>query len=445
VLENLHALALALACGFGLWGGGGSYCFAILHAFLYAVSMLPFDEAQRILKNEIQPLEAQPVPFAQAFGRVLAENVLSPTALPRFDNSAMDGFAVHAETAPRRAGLAFEVAAGQMPAQVLQKNQVARIFTGARLPEGANAVVPQEWVQHEGAEVLLPENVKAGQHVRRAGEDIQAGQKVLEAGERVGPGALALLAACGIPQIVAFRQPRLALLSSGNELFPPLGAPPSPGHAASLPPGGLPGASLFDSNSPMLATWAQSLGAHVHCEHLLDDKALVRRRLEALLPEVDVLVTVGGISAGRYDWVREALREMGCRFAISKVAMKPGKPLCLGRLDGRHVLGLPGNPGAAFVGFFFFLAPLLRGLQGERHAFPQPVAARLSHAAKASMERLEIHCAQMTWAEGEAEVRLMPHFSSGALLPLALCNALVPLGKPLYETGARVEAFALGI
>jgi len=399
--------------------------------------MLSFDEAQRILKSEIQPLETQTVSFANAFGRVLAENVHSPVALPRFDNSAMDGFAVHVPSASRRVRVAFEVAAGQAPAQALGPGQAARIFTGAPLPPGANAVVPQEKVRLEGEEVLLPEHVEPGQHIRKAGEDIEAGQLLLPAGVRLGPGALSALAAGGIAQVVAFRQPRLALLSTGNELCPPLGAPPPPGYVASSPGE----ACLFDSNTPMLAAWAQSLGAQVHCEHLQDDKPSTRRRLEALLPEVDIAVTVGGISVGRYDWVREVLTEMGCRFAISQVAMKPGKPLCLGRLHGRYILGLPGNPGAVFVGFVFFLAPLLRGLQGERQAFPQPVGARLCHAAKASLERLEIHCAQLAWEGGKAWVKLAPHFSSGAILPLALCNALVPLRKPHCEAGATVEAF----
>ena len=404
--------------------------------------MLSFDEALRILKRETEPLEAQDVCFAEASGRVLAADLHSPVALPRFDNSAMDGFALCTQTVPRRARVAFEVAAGKVATQVLQPQEVARIFTGARLPEGADCVVPQEKVQQEGEEVVLPAGLKPGQHIRRAGEDIGVGQLLLPAGTRLGPGALAALAACGMGEVKVFRQPRVALLSTGNELCPPLGAPVPPGYVASSS-SSLGGASLFDSNSPMLAAWAQSLGALVRCEHLQDDKALTRHRLEALLPEVDVLVTVGGISAGRYDWVREVLVDMGCRFTISKVAMKPGKPLCMGRLAGRHVLGLPGNPGAAFVGFVFFLAPLLRGLQGESPAFPKPLRARLRHAAKASVERLEIHCAKLQWEEGEAWVQLAPHFSSGAILPLALCNALVPLAKPVYEAGESVEAFAV--
>jgi len=406
------------------------------------LALLSFAEAQRILKSEIQPLETQTVAFAQAFGRVLAENLLSPVALPRFDNSAMDGFAVHTHSVQRRARVAFEVAAGEEPAKPLAPGEAARIFTGAKLPEGANCVVPQEKAAQEGGEVVLPEGLKPGQHIRRAGEDVGAGQLLLPAGVRLGPGALSALAAVGAAQVAVFRRPRLSLLSTGNELCPPLGAPPPVGYATSSLGGASPGgAFVFDSNSPMLAAWAQSLGAQVHCEHLPDDKPLTRRRLEALLPDSDLIVTVGGISAGRYDWVREVLREMGCRFAISQVAMKPGKPLCLGRLHGRYVLGLPGNPGAAFVGFVFFLAPLLRGLQGEQPAFPQPVGARLSHAARASVERLEIHCAQLKWAGGQAQAKLAPHFSSGAILPLALCNALVPLDKPHYEAGAPVEAF----
>ncbi|MCL2013309.1 MAG: molybdopterin molybdotransferase MoeA [Cystobacterineae bacterium] len=411
--------------------------------------MLSFDEAQRILKSEIQPLPSQTLPFAQAFGRVLAKALHSPTALPRFDNSAMDGFALCTQTLPPRARVAFEVAAGEVSTQVLQPHQVARIFTGARLPQGANCVVAQEHVRYEGEELVLPEGLRPGQHIRKAGEDIEEGQLLLSAGTRLGPGALAVLAASGIAHIEAFQQPRLALLSTGNELFPPLGAPAPPGYTQGTlgVEGGATGlpheAGLFDSNSPMLASWAQSLGVHLYCEHLPDDKALVRRRLEALLPEVDVVVTVGGISVGRYDGVRQALTEMGCRFLIPKIAMKPGKPLCLGRLAQRYVLGLPGNPGAAFVGFFFFLAPLLRGLQGERQAFPQPIGARLCHAAKASVERLEIHCAHLEWLEGEAQVRLSPHFSSGAVLPLAWCNALVPLNKPHHEAGERIEAFRL--
>jgi len=405
--------------------------------------VLSFYEAQRVLKAEIQPLETQTVPFAQASGRVLSHNLYSPTPLPRFDNSAMDGFALCASTTTERAYVAFEVAAGQLPTQALLPHQVARIFTGARIPEGADCVVPQENVGQEGGEVLLPGGLQAGQHIRRAGEDIQQGQLLLEAGRRLRPGGLAVLAACGMAQVVVFRQPRVVLLSSGNELHPPLGAPPPPGYSTTCAPPSPERATLFDSNSPMLAAWAQSLGAHVHCEHLQDDKTSTRERLQSLLPWADVVVTVGGISVGRYDWVREVLGEMGCRFVISKVAMKPGKPLCLGRLEGRYVLGLPGNPGAAFVGFVFFLAPLLRGLQGEAHPFPRPVGAQLCHMAKASSERLEIHCAQMEWVSGQAHVRLAPHFSSGAVLPLALANALVPLGKPHYEAGERVEAFSL--
>jgi len=402
--------------------------------------VLSFSEAQAVLKAEITPLPTQTVPFAEAFGRVLAENVYAPSALPRFDNSAMDGFALCASTVPRRARVAFEVAAGQMPPQPLPPHQVARIFTGARIPEGADCVVPQERVAYEGEHILLPEGLRVGGHIRRAGEDFREGQLLLKAGSRIHPGGLALLAAGGIAQVSVFQQPRLVLFSSGNELCPPLGAPPPLGY----PPGPLPSpekASLFDANTPMLAAWAQSLGARVYGEHLRDEPQATRERLQSLLPEADVVVTVGGISVGRYDWIRGVLGEMGCRFTFNGVAMKPGKPLCLGRLQGRYVLGLPGNPGAAFVGFVFFLAPLLNGLQGVPQPFPQPVSAKLCHAAKASSERLEIHCAQMEWVAGEAHVRLAPHFSSGAVLPLALANALVPLNKPHYEAGERVEAF----
>jgi molybdopterin molybdotransferase len=430
-----------MATKLAFWVRDG-YLFALLLA-QGTFAMLSFDEAQRILQREIQPLQTQSLPFAEAFGRVLAEDILSPAALPRFDNSAMDGFALCVQTAPRRARVAFEVAAGKVATQVLQPGQVARVFTGARMPEGADCVVPQEKVGYEGEEVLLPEGLKPGQHIRKAGEDISRGQLLLPAGARLGPGGLAALAAAGIAEVVAHRQPRLVLLSTGDELCPPLGAPPPPGYppSAAAASSALGEASLYDANSPMLASWAQSLGARVYCEHLPDDKATTRRRLEALLPDADILTTVGGISVGRYDWVRETLTDMGCRFAFSGVAMKPGKPLCLGRLGRCHMLGLPGNPGAAFVGFVFFLAPLLRGLQGERQAFARPVGARLSHAAKASVERLEIHCAQLEWAEGEARVKLAPHFSSGAIVPLALCNALVPLRKPAYEAGEKVEAF----
>lgn len=294
-----------------------------------------------------------------AQGRVLAEPVRSRAAVPPFDNAAMDGYAVDTAAlkgmGPWVLPVSGRVPAGQLPQARLAGPVAQRIFTGAPLPRGADAVVMQEDVARIGDTIRLGRRPVPGDHIRRAGEDMAKGQTVLASGRRLGPREIAAAAAAGAGMLRVRRRPRVALLVTGDEIRQ-AGCDLAPAH-------------IWDVNTPMLGAAllrhpvdlvAADLGA--------DSLSGLQRQLESLSGNVDLVVTSGGISVGEEDHVKPALAALGCEILFSGVAMKPGKPVSFGRLGAAHWLGLPGNPLSAFVTWQIFGPALLRALSGETGA-----------------------------------------------------------------------------
>ncbi len=393
--------------------------------------MLPFEEARARILQDAQLLGSERVSLRQAAGRVLAEDVRASTPLPRFDYSAMDGYALSAASVtgdgPWSLPLRGESRAGA-PLARLEPNGICRIFTGAALPAGADAVLATEDALERDGRVEFSWVVKAGQHVRRRGEDLAEGALALEAGMLLGAYHVSLAAALDRPELLVARRPRVTIVGTGDELR----APGEPGPVTSIP----------ESNGLGIAVLAESAGARVQLPpRIADDAATLRERLAQALRDTDLLVTIGGVSVGRYDLVRPALEAAGASLDFWKVQIKPGKPLVHGRCGNTRILGLPGNPVSAQLTFSLFGLPLLRALQGQRSPLPYESAVLLAELRQ-KPGRLGFYRAR--WSpEG---VLPIDNQASGNVLSLAHADALVlvPADSAGYDAGERVQILRLG-
>ncbi len=376
-------------------------------------------EAREAVLGETALIGAETLAAADALGRVLAEAVDSPRAIPPADNSAMDGYALRAadlsgasEGEPAALRVAYEVAAGGGAPRLLAAGEAARIFTGAPLPPGADTVVRQEDTDRDGDTVRVRLQPPVGEHVRRAGEDVQAGETVLEPGEVLGAAHLGMLASLGRSVVAARRRPRVAVLSGGDELVEP--------------DGDVSDGRIVASNSYSLAAQCAEAGADsFYLGIARDDPADIERRLRSALG-ADVLVSSAGVSVGDRDHVRSVLEKLGCRLIFWGVLMKPGFPLVFGRFEeGPLVFGLPGNPVSAMVTFEQFVRPALLRMQGRRRIFRPTVRARSAerltkrpgrlHFVRVSLER-----------NGDAFVaRPTGNQSSGVLRSMTLAEGLL--------------------
>jgi molybdopterin molybdotransferase len=306
--------------------------------------------ARGIVLAAVRPLPSEQVPLADALDRVLAEDVDSTDDLPPFDSSALDGFVV-GDTGGGELPVVGESRAGAPTDQTLGARQAMRISTGAAVPDGGVAVVPVERSESRDGLVVLPPSAD-GANIRRAGEDIRRGDRVLSAGADIGPAELGALAALGHARIACGTMPRVAVLTTGDELVEPGAGPLEPGQ-------------IRNSNSYALSAQAQRAGASVVVREIVrDDRAATVEQLARALELADVVVVSGGVSVGPHDHVKPALAELGVEQRFWRVALKPGKPAWFGTRGDRYVFGLPGNPVSAIVTFHLFARPALRRLAG---------------------------------------------------------------------------------
>ncbi|MHA3024966.1 molybdopterin molybdotransferase MoeA [Chromohalobacter israelensis] len=302
------------------------------------------ERALSALLDGVSPSEPEWIDCTQAAGRVLAETVTARLDVPPADNSAMDGYALRHADAGQALPVSQRVAAGHAP-EPLASGTCARIFTGGEIPPGADTVVMQERVTMHEQLAIIPDDIECGDNVRRRGRDVRAGTPLLEAGTRLEAAALGHLAGQGITQVAVHRRPRIALLSTGDEIVEP---------GQTLAPG-----QIHNSNRPMLSHLLERFGADlVMREHVADDFATTQRLLRDAAACADIIVTTGGVSVGEEDHVKHALESLG-RLDLWQLAMRPGKPLALGRIGEARVVGLPGNPVSCFVGAWVYLRPLI--------------------------------------------------------------------------------------
>ncbi len=377
--------------------------------------------ALEIVLGEATPLGSETVAAERSLGRVLTDAVTSGRQLPPSDNSAMDGYAVRiADLAaasrqhPVVLEVAFEVAAGTLPETSVGSGQAARIFTGAAMPEGADAVVRQEDTERNDHRVSIFVSPSAREHIRNAGEDVRIGDRVLDAGAVVGPAEIGMLAALGRSVVAVHQRPVVAILSGGDELVEP--------------DGDISGGRIVSSNSYSIAAQCRDAGAEpVYLGIARDTPDDIQRRMLAGLRS-DVLISSAGVSVGDRDYVRGVLEKLGCRLRFWGVKMKPGFPLAFGRFDaagGPLMFGLPGNPVSAMVTFEQFVRPALRKMAGHRRLFRPTVRARLVERLDKMPGRLHFVRVDLETDGDEYTARSTGNQSSGVLRSMTRARGLL--------------------
>jgi molybdopterin molybdotransferase len=395
--------------------------------------LLTIEEAQRLILERLRPLPAERVPLAQAAGRVLAEPPVALVDLPPFTSSAMDGFAVRAADTPGTLPVVARIPAGKPAERELRSGEAMAIATGGVVPEGADAVVPIEYVVDRDNVVEILEPVAAAASIRPRGGDVLAGETISEPGIRLGPAQLGALAAAGIAEVVCGTQPRAAVLSTGTELR-------SPGEL--LRPG-----ELYEANGLILASQLASAGSRVERLPAAADDEDVHREAIARGLEHDLLVTSGGVSVGPHDLVRRIERELGVQEVFWRVAVKPGKPILFGVRGATLVFGLPGNPVSSLVGFELFVRPAVLALQGHGDPLPRFEPGRLGADAKRNPHRDELVRARTRPGDdGALMLDPLSGQESHMIVRAAGADALVllPRGEGELTAGAPVRYLRLG-
>lgn len=394
--------------------------------FAFGGPMMSVDEAVALIAARLSPVAGhERVPVLDADGRILAADLVAPLPLPPFANSAVDGYAVrHSDLAPEgetRMSIGARVEAGARADGVAGK--CVRIFTGAPMPDGFDTVFMQEDVKVEAdGAVLLPSGLKRGANMRPAGEDIAQGSIALARGARLGPQHVALAAALGRTTLDVARRLRVAVFSTGNELV-------SPGEPQQPP-------QIYDSNRFMLMAQLKRLGCAVSDLGILrDDRATLGQALKAAAAQHDLIVTSGGVSTGEADHVKGAVEDVG-RLAFWRIAIKPGRPVAMGVIDGAAFIGLPGNPAASFITQTYIVRPAVLAMMGAEHAAVTPLPVRAAFAYKKKPGRREYARASLHRADdGAIEARKFPREGAGLLSSLVDTHGLVEL----REDVTRIE------
>jgi molybdopterin molybdotransferase len=401
----------------------------------------PVDDQVAKVLAQVKAPEPIELALLDAQGLLSAEQVTAHAPLPGFDNSSMDGYAVHAadvasatEDNPVVLPVVGDVAAGARTVHSVGAGRCVRIMTGAPMPAGADAVVPVEDTDGGVARVSIRASAAPGAYVRQIGEDVEAGDVALEPGTPIGPAQVGLLAAVGRERVLVRPRPRVVVISTGSELVD-VGQRAGPGE-------------IIDANSYLLAAAARDAGAEVYRAGIVpDDKRRLLDLLDSQLARADLLITSGGVSMGAYDVVKEALREFGTMEFV-KVAMQPGTPQGFGTLGGRDtpVFCLPGNPVSALISFEVFVRPAIRQMLGKRQLFRRTVEARVegemsSPAGRRQFRRGLLHRED----NGEYVVEPVGGPGSHLLASLARANCLIVIGEDVTEVadGDRITVLPL--
>jgi len=393
--------------------------------FAFNGPLMSVDDAVAIIAARVASVvETENVGLLHADGRILAADIVAPLSLPPFTNSAVDGYAVRGadlSSADLLLPVSGRVQAGAASMQPLAARHAMRIFTGAPMPEGADTVFMQEDVQLDDAgNVLLPPGLKAGANVRPAGEDVARGMAALRAGSRLRPQDVALVAAFGLTEVQVRRRIRVAVFSTGNELV-------SPGTSRGT-------AQQFDSNRFMLMALLSRLGCDVADLGIItDDRVLLAAALKDAAGTHDLILTSGGVSTGEEDHVKAAVESVGS-LVLWRMAIKPGRPVAMGIIDGTPVIGLPGNPVASFVTFAHVVRPTVFALAGAspQTLLPMPLRAAFNYRKK--IDRREyVRVSLRTGNDGVLEAVKFPREGAGMLSSLIETDGLVELREQVTD------------
>ncbi|GHF73679.1 molybdopterin molybdotransferase [Amycolatopsis bartoniae] len=400
--------------------------------------MVSVDEYRAEIRSLLGTAPAVALPLLDCAGLVLAEDVLAGVSLPPFDNSAMDGYAVRAADvagasadSPVELPVGEDIPAGRIDVPDLPPGTAHRIMTGAPLPPGADSVVMVERTDGGVERVRVFEPVAPGTHLRRVGEDVAKGTVALTAGTVLGPAQLGLASAVGLAELNVYRPLRVLVVSTGTELV--------------VPPQPLEHGQIYESNSITLAAGIRALGCEVETAISTDDVGLFRDAIEPRVGEFDLVVTSGGVSAGAYEVVKDALTGLGVTF--KKVAMQPGGPQGNGRWNGVPVVTLPGNPVSVLVSFEVFLRPALLAALGHRDIDRHRVRARLTEGLKSPSGRRQFRRGYYWQREGQVTGEVGPRGGPGSHLLAAFtqANCLIVLPEDVTEApeGTEVDVLLL--
>lgn len=400
------------------------------------MSLLSVEEAIGRILADVSPLPAETVDIREAYGRFLAEDLAARRSQPPFPASAMDGYAVRAEDAREGARLKVigTAAAGHGFAGGLPPGEAVRIFTGAPVPQGADAILIQENAEVvDATTVAVLQTVEPGRHVRPTGLDFLAGNVLVKAGRRFGPRELSLAAAMGYGAVPVRRRPRVAIIATGDELVPP-GTEPGPNQ-------------IVASNAVGIAGLVRAAGGDPHDLGIVEDRrdAIAAAIVEAKDLPADVIVTLGGASVGDHDLVHAAFGASGVMLDFWRIAMRPGKPLMFGRLAGQRVLGLPGNPVSAMVCGLLFLRPLVAAFLGQDAADSSEAAVLAAEVPANDARRDYVRATLIETEAGLPRVAPFPLQDSSMLSTLgdADCLLIRPPNAPAAKAGDRCRIVRL--
>lgn len=398
-----------------------------------ATRMLTYEEARGRILDRVSRLGVERIPLDAAAGRSLAGEVRAPGDLPPWDNSAMDGYAVRSADCPGGAVLSIAgyQTAGGPGASAVHKGAAVRIMTGSPIPEGCDAVVPFEEAEERDGAVRIPAPVRPHQHIRFRGEDVRAGAQVLPEGTVLRPPQISLLASFGRAMVPVYRKPRVAVLSTGDELAE-LGEPLDHG-------------KIVNSNSHALAAAiAEAGGDPILLGIARDEREDLRTKLSAGLA-ADVFVTSAGVSAGDRDLVREVLAELGIEEVFWKALIKPGGPIAFGLAGTTPVFSLPGNPVSSLITFEVFVRPALRKMTGSPHPVKRPVKAALAEPVKKKAGKTQFLRVLIESGEEGYVARTAGDQNSGILRTLVLADgiAVLPLERTTFTAGEKVDVLLL--
>lgn len=395
--------------------------------------MISYDEAIAVVLANVHALTPVELPLLQAQGLVLAVPVVARWDMPRWNNSAMDGFAFAAT--PVKKSIALQVVghafAGHPFSGHLKTGEAIRITTGAPLPDGADTVVPFEETTEEGNSVLLKSPVFKGQHVRYRGEEFNAEEELLPAGIQLHAGGISLLASAGVDQVRVMPRPKVAIFSTGDELVE-LGQEPGPGQ-------------IVNSNLQYLIARLVECGCTPVPLGVGEDRCDDLNRLFDKAQEADLLLTTGGVSVGEKDLVRQTLLQRGFEQKFWKIAIKPGKPVLFGLLGGKPCFGLPGNPAATAATFELFVRPALQQLVGNANVLAPRLKVKLVESVSGGGKRQNFLWGELRITDGTLEVLPLQRQGSGQNRSMQKAQALlpVPIGCPGLNAGDEVEVILL--